>query len=282
MRDMRWKASLLCCFALGLPRSVDAGYLQIVSSHEVTVDREAGTIDCQFTIGNTGDENAKEIGIEVPDLNENYPLFPTLGPAERKTSSLSFRFDQLGISLPGTYLLPYRITYKDANYHPFSAPNLLEVTLPPAPARTVTVQFEGYEQGKSMTLSGEESVTLTLRNLSGKKIEVTDVKPFTAAEIVATVTGLSLPASLEPQEKRRMELQLENVDGLAGSSYPAGVVVAGAIDGRHFAEGSRVLVEIAGPRFGVRNLFQLAIVLLVLGIFGYWLLRGRRSAGRRW
>jgi hypothetical protein len=123
-------------------------------------------------------------------------------------------------------------------------------------------------------------VAVTLRNLSTKTIEVTEVKPFTAAEIVATVAGLSLPVSLGPQEKREMELRLENVAGLAGSSYPAGVVVAGATDGRHFAESSRVLVEIAGPRFGVRNLFQLAIVVLVLAIIGYSLLRRRWAAGR--
>jgi hypothetical protein len=280
MMDTRRIAVLLACLAFGLPRIAAAGYLQIVSAHDVTVDAAANTILCKFTIGNTGDETAKEVGIEVPDLNEHYPAFPTLDPGERKTTELRFTFAQVGIALPGSYLLPYRITYKDGNFHPFSAPNLLEVALPPAPARTVAVQFEGMEPGAPIELSGTQGVTLALRNLSSGKIEVTGIKAFTAAEIVGTIAGVALPVVLEPQDKRQITLTLENVAGLAGSNYPAGVVVTGTTDGRHFAEASRVQVQITDSALSVRNLFRVALVLLVVGSLGYWLLTGRRSTRR--
>ena len=255
---------------LAFSKTAFASYLTILATTTATASEESKTVSIHFSVQNDGDENAKEVGISLPTVNQSRMLSADMPPKGTATADLTFTFEELGIKLGGTYIIPFHTTYKDANLFPFSSPQTISVVLPPSPSKSVMVKFDSLESSQSLELAHEGSVDATIINVGTAAVEVSQVLAFSASELLANTNDLTLPVTLQPQEEKKLRLTFKNTGALIGSGYASRVIVSGVSAGRHFSESFNFVISIVSDKVNPQIVFKwIAISLAILSIV-FW------------
>ncbi len=258
----------------------------MVPTHEFRVDEAKKQVELSWTVKNEGDENAKEVALDLPQLNESYSLLKDMPPGSVAKQAISIPFERLGISEKGQYALIYRILYKDANFYPFSAPYVALVTLPPAPSRALMIQFDDGQEGAAFELTSSVRISFSISNRSSAPVKLTGIDPVFATETPTRLLEKPELGELQPGASVKAELEVQRQGALTGSVYFVGVVVSGVSQGggeaKHFAQQADMRVSVRDSSFNPRNAMGALIALISVGLISFWIFQKARQqkAGR--
>ena len=259
------------------PRNLLASHLHMVPSIDVRIDENAHTVSLKCNVKNDGDEPAHEVALDLPALNESYPVANVLPPGESGSVDLSLPFDKLGMQKRGGYALLYRILYKDANLYSFSAPYSMSVVLAPAPSRVLSGASADFSE---IAVSSRATRAVTVQNVSSMDATIERIEPVAPVELALAVDGGPLPLKLAPGEQRNFDVHVTRSGALLGSTYVMGLVASGVAGDRHFAERVSFTVRVVGPFLSGRALMGGALAALVIVSLLVWT-RKNRSPIRR-
>ncbi|OVE80223.1 hypothetical protein BVY02_00940 [bacterium J17] len=255
---------------IGVTSFAEAEFIQLVTNSDVVVDAEKKSFKLKVRIENNGDESAKAVGLELPEIGETRAVAPTLAPGKSLEFETNVSFDAVGIEKAGLYTFPFRVLYRDANAFPFSAAHLSQVELPPLPSRVLSATLEGGPAGAGIEIQKSLDVAFLVKNTSEKKLLVDKASFFTSAEIVAHAgDGINFPIEIAPRGEIRVPVSLENVASIPGSSYGSAFVVSGLVGDKHFSESTSLrVVVIPETRYQRKLLIGGLVALLILVLLG--------------
>lgn len=276
---------ILCTLALTsvlLTFVLTASAANIILAPTVTTNFLEGSSSAElvFSVANNGDEAAHDVAIEAFLLGESIPLTGILQPGSSAEVKKRLTLDQLKIRDSGSYVMPFRVTYKDSNMFPLSAAHAHRIQLPPMPPRAVVISFDdGEGLAEIATTKGKKSeLTGRIVNVGQAPVKIDDCYTFSSLEVSVTLEPLKLPLELKPGEEAPFTLTAENIGGLTGSLYANFVVVSGTTEGGRFAEAAVFRSRIEPPgrtssRFLATVLVGSLVVIAAVGLL-------RRRKGR--
>jgi len=179
-----------------------------------------------------------------------------------------FSFSSLGIGNRGDYSLVYRVTYKDTNLFPFSAPHLVLIPLPPEAGRVLSMQSGRPGNELTMTQQGEGKIRVLIRNTSQRSLSLEKVEPLSPVEVSLRTQDLALPLRLLPDEEKKILVSVQTSQTLIGSVYSVGLVASGVVEGTHFSEPMTFLIRIKEGFWSPRNI----LIAVLLGISVVWII----------
>ena len=259
------------------PRGVLASHLHMVPSVDVHVDEGTHTVSLKCSVKNDGDEPAHEVALDLPALNESYPVSSVLPAGESGSVDVSIAFDKLGIQRRGGYGLFYRILYKAANLYSFSAPYSMSIVLPPAPSRVLSGAPDGSAE---IALSSRATRGVTVQNVSSMDATIDRIDPVAPVELSLAVDGGQLPLKLAPGERRSFDVHVTRSGALWGSTYVMGLVASGTAGDRHFAERVSFTVRVVAPVLSGRTFMGVALAGLVVVSLLLWMRKNRHAINR--
>lgn len=246
-------------------RTASATYLRLVPMYQLQMDSKKQTLTIEWSIGNQGDESAHDVGLDFPTLNQAYPVASVLEAGRGVPLKLTFPLAQLGIGPRGVYSVIFRVTYKDANLYPFSAPYLIRISRPPEMSRVLLMRLNLTGQELSLALNRPKTVSVGIMNISNKPMSLESVDPLSAVELPLSVENSPAPGILRAGEERDFQLKMLPAQTLIGSLYLMGVVVSGSVDGVHFSEPLTFFGRIHGSLLNARSILLGLLLLIALG-----------------
>jgi hypothetical protein len=222
---------------LALAAAAEAKTISITIGQKAEL--QGGKLVVQATVGNTGDESAKAVAVNLRfgDNKVRGKLHDDLAPNQSFEEELSIPTGELAA---GRWPYQIAVDYADANLYSFQA--LLVTTLvvgnPPVPKLSVA-------EIKSSGIAESGPLSFKLKNLSGTDRDVSYriVVPegLEANEPTGTI-------HLKAYAEDTASTTIVNRTALAGSRYPVFVMLEYEDDGVHQGFVSQGIVEIVPPR----------------------------------
>jgi hypothetical protein len=268
--------------AVFLGSTAEASFLSLVPKQDIVVDTSKMQVRVTWSVKNEGDERAKDVVLDLPQLNESYPLSKDMAPGDLGAVKHTqvFSFDQLSVKEKGEYALIYRILYKDANFYPFSAPHVAMVTIPPAPSRALHIQFEDGDREGPFELSDKLRVRFEVTNRSTSPVKLMKIEPVFANELITKLVTDSEMGELAPDASYKAKLEIERKGALTGSVYFIGLVASGVTLGqgesKHFAQQADVRVAVLDSAASPRKLIGIVIGLIAAALVVVWIFQKRK------
>lgn len=214
-------------------------------------------------IKNTGDESAFGVvpAIVLSEVDLLIDEVKDLPAGQNFTWQNTFDLETLGIGLPGTYVLPMLVMFKDANGYPISTPAIHRFDRDKASSGRIAIK----PKAATVALPGKTTTSIILRNTGSVGKEVS-VSVLHAKEIASSIKSNSI--SLPPNAREEIRIEFENFRALPGSTAVIHYVVQYQNKGVHYCEvaNNRLLVS---KRKGLNSLlanswlFVLAIVMVI-------------------
>lgn len=255
----------------------EAGFIRLVPRFTVApaVEQKRSLL-LSGSVLNEGDETANQVVIEVVRSGEIVSSLGDLNPNERAEFSVLLPPETVGISAFGSYQIPFRVHYEDANGVNFSAAFLVsfvhsdgESRFPVVSPVRVDVDRSIYRDG-GLQVFREQQIELTITNSFDETVDI-DLSFIASRELRLQPSGFSR-MSLSPHEKRSLSAEVINHSGLVGSSYATYILVEGDKNGSHFSEHTSLVVKIISSDETSYLTWVLAGLLIVFmgGGLVYW------------
>jgi len=258
---------LVCLLSCFLAQTAMATYLRLIPSNKIQVNQQSKNVRFEWTLLNDGDEAAEAVGLELPALNQAYILASELAPQGKASQTLTVPFSKLGIDKPGVYSVVYRVSYKDANLFPFSAPHLVQIVIPPGVGRVLVMQLNRPGAEIQLPLQSTRKVHFKLQNVAGKPLILEKIEPLSPVEIETRLQDLAIPYQMPAGEEKALVVSLSPSQALIGSVYVLGLVVSGTVEGMHFSEPMTFVIRIRENLWSPRNILLGVIIGISLILF---------------
>jgi hypothetical protein len=256
---------------LALPAPAFAATIQLTILAQPYVGRHG--LDVHLDIRNNGDAAAHNLLPFVALRGEDAPgtLVPVLEPRRSLLQTI-----RIPLTAPekmrGVWPLFVRLSYGDANNHPFEAVHVVGVPFGPEAPAPLPLRLAGTR----LETTGE--LNADIEAPAGTSAALTFVVPAGLAvapeQTVVTLTGA----------RRRVTALLTNAGATAASVLPAFVVAEYDVGDRHGTSIATAMVEIASaeepapPRPAGARIAALALLFAALGLAARW--RHLRSRAR--
>lgn len=268
---------LALLIAAGAPGPAEAKFIRLSTSTQSTILRDIREVHVQFLVTNEGDEPAYNVALEFPDLKRQFTIAADLMPGESITHTVEMTYADFGMELPGRYVLPFRLAYKDQNLFPFSAPAAVELVLDTEPPRMLTMGFLGVAGALHVDLKDSAHTVLQITNSSPEPLRVDEIRVNSPTELNAQLGAPTTPFTLQPGEKTSVDLDLERTVGqLQGSSYGGNILVSGVSGNLHFVESVSFVTNIIGEPVRAHHASRIALIALALIVVLGWVLQRRQ------
>lgn len=269
----------VACFALLLCSASPAAatYIRLVAEVDAQLDQGGNTLAVKLTVRNEGDEPASDVRADFFELNRSFQISRDLKPGEQSEWSGSFALVDLRAQGDGQFLVPYRLTYRDGNYYPFSVPYSFVFEHGQAPTRSTMTHLDGVSSTQPVQLGTKTAVRFDVNNIGGDELVLESVSLLSSSEITGIVEGFSAQP-LAPGAKVSLRLALENNSGIPSSSYAAQIVARGKHHGLAFADVTTFQIEITDGKVSPPFLFGAIAALGGTMLIAALLFRRRRSA----
>ncbi len=268
---------LVCKFGLAallfflVPVISYASFLRMLSTVTTEVVASEQIVKFQFEITNDGDELGRGIRIELPTLNESWPVVDSLKPKESTKAEFNIPYGKIGIGQDGTYGLAYRVHYQDAAGVSYSSSNYAVITVGVAPARALVSTIADGEASSPLRIVRELHIPVMVQNVSGREVKIETAMPFSSAEMLTTMPNWSDEGILlKPLERTSLGVLVTRIGGYVGSIYAVSVLVSGTIEGKHFFEPLSFQVRLSDPILHDRGILGLVLVGVVIVLLIQW------------
>ena len=217
-------------------------------------------IEVEVSITNKGDEDALVVSPQLKLGREEVMLshLPRLGPNTSYQWTHRFEIMKLGFKLNGAYPLFLKTHYHDANFYPFSMPEIILMhykVVPPAPP------VKGAFSIGNVNNTGRAEVRLI--NPSQDDLSGT-VDLFLPDELVSHTP--ETPFRLAGGKDVKTPFRLENKWALQGSSYRVYAVAQWVYSDIHYTLVIPEIIKVKGDRIAQNNLPRIigGIVFLII------------------
>ncbi len=255
--------------------------ISIVADTTVTVDESNQLVILKFSLTNEGDELAREVGVEFPSQNESVIAGKELYPKQKVEHEQKIKFETLGIKTPGTYAIPYRVLYKDANYYPFSAPYVASATIGSAPTRGVNLELKGREFFEPIAFVDGTEISGIIESITTTPLSDIKLEALASTEFLVQLSQPSqstVAPKLEVGNTSPFDLKISNRSALPGSEYALILLVTGTAEGKHLAEPFYLRLQVISAWKFYRNFLIAAVIaVVVLGFAGLTLKKKKPS-----
>lgn len=253
-----------------------AGFLRLVPEIEAeTAENNPGLVQIVGTLENQGDERALDVRIEEAKTSKILADMKDFAPGEKKDVLITVPESELGLSGEGSFVLPMRVLYKDANKVGFSAAFVLNYfrrsesgTLGRSSPITIGLE-ESRQQQRSIDVGMSGDFKLVLLNTSQEEVVgQIDFVSSKELEFKAENTEFRIP----PQSEQRVQVEVTNKGALVGSSYATYALVKGQLGGQAFADYTAFLVNVVTntpTSWTAIAMIFLALSFTIIG-FIYW------------
>lgn len=266
---MRFSSFLL---VLAVSIQAHASFLRLVPTIRFgNLSAESGKLELAGTVVNQGDEQAFDVKIESVRTGTLVADLGTMNMSENKDVSVSLGLADFGISGPGYYQVPMRVLYRDGNRAGFSAIFILDYVYKKdadsAKASPVLIALdESIRESGRLDISRRGELGFSLRNTSGDKQSIT-------VEVVGSKELNFVPpkqtVELGSQEEKVLQIEVENKQGLPGSSYAGYAIVSGTTGGQVFSEYAGFVVGLVAGYSPNWSTGLLIALIVVFAFFGY-------------
>jgi hypothetical protein len=272
------------CVSIIAVSTANASYLSIACTTTATVDFDKKTVTLDYTLKNNGDEAAKDVGVSFPQLNKLLIVSQSLDATKQASGALTATFAEFGIgAVEGSYVLPFHVVYKDANYFPFSNIQLLSVaTGTKTPAKQLVIKHRG-EEGGLVEVSSPEKIAFTLRSIGRRDVSIRSVSFFSAQELFTKdiESSSAVPFELKGGDVAQVATTVENLNALVNSTYVTALIVEGVVDGIAFSEFATFTVKIVPGGVSQQNIYTAAVFGVLFCILVGWAVSRRRASSSR-
>lgn len=275
------RVTLALCLALcAVATPADASFLRMIPNFTVEDAPDAsGSLVLRGSVGNEGDESAQGVQLESATRGELLADLGTLGAGQSKPVEVVVEAERFGVREPGSYQIPFRLLYRDANGVPFSAVFLTayQRTTPDerfAVSAPVAIAVEPERgPGAGLEVADSRPFEVEVRNLAAEPVSA-EIR-FLASKELRVQLPEGSRVELEPGASKLLRAELVNDRGLVNSSYATFALAEGVHQGRHFAEYTSFSAVITSPsatraRYTPLILLGVALAFLVGGLL-FWL-----------
>ena len=273
---------LFLVFNLLCPSVAFAGFIRIDVNQEIVINEELRQVEVILTIINNGDEAAKSLSVDLPNLEKSFALKEIIAPNETISHKLEFSFEEIKLNSPGKYTFYYLVSYKDLNYYPFSSVRFFDINRLEAAPRAIFANIKSANPIAPVSLADSESVEIEIKNLSKESMTIQSLETAHPTEIVVSLDkDTVLPFSLEAGQNQVVGLDLTKAGALQGSNYAMGVIISGMKNEVHFSELLHFRTKIVATKASPRNIYQTFILGAAVLVIITWLLKMAMPSSRK-
>ncbi len=249
------------CFLLSFYiLNVYSGSISIVAS--LGVNKNESQFFLAGYLHNRGNETAKDLKMFSSELVQPINLFTQLGPNEKKNFYIPFnQLENFTKGRTGFHILSFILTYKDLNGVDFSAPVLTSYQNGTPASFNVSIS----KANELLQFEKEIIEKFTFKNYSEKKVKLI-LKHITSRELkVDSIEDIELDAG----EEEQVEVELENQNGLVGSSYYYFLVVENYEGDKVYSElvTQSIYIKKEEPfSFSIKEEVPFLFILILIGL----------------
>lgn len=257
---------LICLLSLLSNQQAAAGFISIETTTRVTVDSATEIVSMDIDLTNKGDDTAHEVGMMIPVTGETRHIAERFAPGESAAVALSVGFENMAMAGSGVYSLPFRILYKDANFHAYSIAVVPKLQLGAAPLAVISAEINKEDDYAHLELNDTASIPVGLKNLSSSRASIESLSFFGPAELSFAADVDAFPMTMEAGGELDVWFRVVNAGARLESDYAVPLVINGSAAGKHFSEVVPYRIKIVSGAPDGRKIFRVLLLIIAAGV----------------